>query len=69
MRENHLKIIRDENEILKQKLQEEIVEYKEQVRQHSQTIVALEDRLLEATLHQKNIEGQNLALQEKIKGS
>ncbi|XP_059572313.1 forkhead-associated domain-containing protein 1 isoform X4 [Alligator mississippiensis] len=67
VRENHLKIIRDENEILKQKLQEEIVEYKEQVRQHSQTIVALEDRLLEATLHQKNIEGQNLALQEKIK--
>ncbi|XP_025049879.1 forkhead-associated domain-containing protein 1 isoform X3 [Alligator sinensis] len=67
VRENHLKIIRDENEILKQKLQEEIVEYKEQIKQHSQTIVALEDRLLEATLHQKNIEGQNLALQEKIK--
>ncbi|XP_019367430.1 PREDICTED: forkhead-associated domain-containing protein 1 isoform X4 [Gavialis gangeticus] len=66
VRENHLKTIRDENEILKQKLQEEIMEYKEQIKQHSQTIVALEDRLLEATLHQKNIEGENLALQEKI---
>ncbi|XP_019397078.1 PREDICTED: forkhead-associated domain-containing protein 1 isoform X6 [Crocodylus porosus] len=66
VRENHLKIIRDENEILKQKLQEEIAGYKEQIKQHSQTIVALENRLLEATLHQKNIEGENLALQEKI---
>ncbi|EMP28580.1 Forkhead-associated domain-containing protein 1 [Chelonia mydas] len=56
----------DENELLKQKIQKEIMEYKEQIKQHSETIVALEDRLLEATQHQKNIEEENLALREKI---
>ncbi|XP_073173245.1 forkhead-associated domain-containing protein 1 isoform X4 [Lepidochelys kempii] len=66
MQDKHLTLIQDENELLKQKIQKEIMEYKEQIKQHSETIVALEDRLLEATQHQKNIEEENLALWEKI---
>ncbi|XP_043387865.1 forkhead-associated domain-containing protein 1 isoform X4 [Chelonia mydas] len=66
MQDKHLTLIQDENELLKQKIQKEIMEYKEQIKQHSETIVALEDRLLEATQHQKNIEEENLALREKI---
>ncbi|XP_025951336.2 forkhead-associated domain-containing protein 1 isoform X1 [Dromaius novaehollandiae] len=68
MQDEQLKITQDENELLKQKLQEEIVEYKEQIKQHSRTIVALEDRLLEAKQEQKTLEEENVALLEKIEG-
>ncbi|XP_039364650.1 forkhead-associated domain-containing protein 1 isoform X3 [Mauremys reevesii] len=66
MRDKHLTLIQDENELLKQKFQKEIMEYKEQIKQHSETIVALEDRLMEATEQQKTIEEENVALREKI---
>ncbi|XP_065431280.1 forkhead-associated domain-containing protein 1 isoform X5 [Chrysemys picta bellii] len=66
MQDKHLTLIQDENELLKQKIQNEIMEYKEQIKQHSETIVALEDRLMEATQHQKIIEEENVALREKI---
>ncbi|XP_062449367.1 forkhead-associated domain-containing protein 1 [Rhea pennata] len=68
MQDEQLKITQDENELLKQKLQEEIAEYKEQIKQHSQTIVALEDRLQEAKQEQKTLEEENMALLEKIEG-
>uniref|UniRef100_A0A452IT21 Uncharacterized protein n=1 Tax=Gopherus agassizii TaxID=38772 RepID=A0A452IT21_9SAUR len=66
MQDKHLTLIQDENELLKQKIQKEIMEYKEQIKQHSETIVALEDRLMEATEHQKTIEEENVALRGKI---
>ncbi|NXT94618.1 FHAD1 protein, partial [Anhinga rufa] len=68
-RDEQLKTIQEENELQRQKLQEEIVEYKEQSKQHSLTIVALEDRLLEANQQQKTLEEENAALVEKMEGS
>ncbi|KAM9270201.1 forkhead-associated domain-containing protein 1 [Morus bassanus] len=67
-RDEQLKTIQEENELQRQKLQEEIVEYKEQSKQHSLTIVALEDRLLEANRQQKTLEEENAALMEKMEG-
>lgn len=69
MRDEQLKTVQEENELQRQKLQEEIVEYKEQSKQHSLTIVALEDRLLEAKRQQKTLEEENAALVEKMEGS
>ncbi|KAM6236514.1 forkhead-associated domain-containing protein 1 isoform 1-T1 [Spheniscus humboldti] len=68
MRDEQLKTVQEENELERQKLQEEIVEYKEQSKQHSLTIVALEDRLLEAKQQQKTLEEENAALVEKMEG-
>ncbi|XP_064326626.1 forkhead-associated domain-containing protein 1 [Phalacrocorax carbo] len=67
-RDEQLKTIQEENELQRQKLQEELVEYKEQSKQHSLTIVALEDRLLEANRQQKTLEEENAALMEKMEG-
>ncbi|KAF1446309.1 Forkhead-associated domain-containing protein 1, partial [Spheniscus demersus] len=64
-RDEQLKTVQEENELERQKLQEEIVEYKEQSKQHSLTIVALEDRLLEAKQQQKTLEEENAALSFK----
>ncbi|NXD17489.1 FHAD1 protein, partial [Nothocercus nigrocapillus] len=67
--EEQLKITQDEKELLKQKFQEELVEYKEQIKQHSRTIVELEGRLLEAKQEQKTLEEENVSLLEKIQGN
>ncbi|NXN50215.1 FHAD1 protein, partial [Rynchops niger] len=64
--EEQLKTIQEEKEFQRQKLQEEIEEYKEQSKQHSLTIVALEDRLLEAKQQQKTLEEEKAALVEKM---
>lgn len=69
MQDEQLKILQDEREVLKWKMQEEIAEYKEQIKQHSRTIVALEDRLLEAEQQQKALKEENVVLVERIKGS
>jgi len=69
MQDEQLKILQDESEVLKRKMQEEIAEYKEQIKQHSRTIVALEDRLLEAEQQQKALKEENVVLEERIKGS
>lgn len=61
--------MQEETELQHQKLQEEIVEYKEQSKQHSLTIVALEDRLQEAKEQQKRLEEENAALVAKMEGS
>ncbi|XP_031412550.1 forkhead-associated domain-containing protein 1 isoform X2 [Meleagris gallopavo] len=65
--DEQLKILQDEREVLKWKTQEEIAEYKEQIKQHSRTIVALEDRLLEAEQQQKALKEENIVLVERIK--
>ncbi|NXG85548.1 FHAD1 protein, partial [Stercorarius parasiticus] len=67
--EEQLKAIQEENEFQRQKLQEEIEEYKEQSKQHSLTIVALEERLLEAKQQQKTLEEEKATLVEKMEGS
>ncbi|XP_042739057.1 forkhead-associated domain-containing protein 1 isoform X1 [Lagopus leucura] len=68
VQDEQLKILQDEREVLKWKMQEEIAEYKEQIKQHSRTIVALEDRLLEAEQQQKALKEENVVLVERIKG-
>ncbi|XP_032863676.2 forkhead-associated domain-containing protein 1 isoform X2 [Tyto alba] len=68
MQDEQLKTVQEETELQRQKLQEEIAEYKEQSKQHSLTIVALEDRLLEAKQQQKKLEEENAALVEKMEG-
>ncbi|KAM6402773.1 forkhead-associated domain-containing protein 1 [Rhynochetos jubatus] len=67
-RDEQLRTAQEENEFQRQKLQEEIVEYKEQSKQHSLTIVALEERLLEAKQQQKALEQENAVLMEKMEG-
>ncbi|KAM6240969.1 forkhead-associated domain-containing protein 1 [Porphyrio hochstetteri] len=66
--EEQLKACQEEKELERQKLQEEMVGYKEQSKQHSLTIVALEDRLMEAKQQQKALEEENAALVAKMEG-
>nr|XP_041576271.1 forkhead-associated domain-containing protein 1 isoform X1 [Taeniopygia guttata]XP_041576272.1 forkhead-associated domain-containing protein 1 isoform X1 [Taeniopygia guttata] len=63
-----LRAAQEENELQRQKLQEEVAGYREQSKQHSLTILALEDRLLEATQQQKVLEEEKAALVEKMEG-
>ncbi|OXB77300.1 UNVERIFIED_CONTAM: hypothetical protein H355_002292 [Colinus virginianus] len=69
MQDEQLKILKDESEVLKRKVQEEIAEYREQIKQHARTIVALEDRLLEAEQQQEALKEENAVLVERIEGS
>ncbi|NXO91633.1 FHAD1 protein, partial [Certhia brachydactyla] len=64
--DQQLRAIQEENAIQRQKLQEEIAGYREQSKQHSLTIFALEDRLLEATQQQKVLEEEKAALVKKL---
>ncbi|XP_075293571.1 forkhead-associated domain-containing protein 1 isoform X2 [Opisthocomus hoazin] len=68
MRDEQLKTVREETELQRQKLQAELAEYKEQVKQHSLTIVALESSLLEAQQQQKTLEAENAALVAQMEG-
>ncbi|NWH75571.1 FHAD1 protein, partial [Piaya cayana] len=61
--DERLKAVQEENEFQRRKLQEEVAEYKEQSKQHSLTIVALEDKLQEAEQQRKTLEEENAALQ------
>ncbi|NXP65566.1 FHAD1 protein, partial [Chloropsis cyanopogon] len=61
-----LRAVQEENELQRQKLQEEVAGYREQSKQHSLTILALEDRLLEATQQQKVLEEEKAAFVEKM---
>ncbi|XP_044524617.1 forkhead-associated domain-containing protein 1 [Gracilinanus agilis] len=61
-----LKIVQENNSIQKRSLEIEIVQYKEQVRQHSQTIVTLEERLQKVTQQNKDIEQKISSLKENI---
>ncbi|NWS53714.1 FHAD1 protein, partial [Chunga burmeisteri] len=67
-REEQLQTVREEKELERQKLEEEVAEFKEQSKQHALTIVALEDRLLAAEQQRKRLEEENAALLEKAEG-
>ncbi|XP_056364286.1 forkhead-associated domain-containing protein 1 [Oenanthe melanoleuca] len=66
--DQQLKAAQEENELQRHKLQEEVAGYREQSKQHSLTILALEDRLLEATQQQKVLEEEKAALVERMEG-
>lgn len=66
--DQQLRAVQEENELQRQKLQEEVAGYREQSKQHSLTILALEDKLLEATQQQKVLEEEKAALVEKMEG-
>ncbi|NWW47242.1 FHAD1 protein, partial [Pedionomus torquatus] len=67
-KEEQLKTFQEDNELQRQRLQEETEEYKEQSKQHALTIVALEERLLEAKQQQKKLEEEKAVLVEKMEG-
>ncbi|XP_028596406.2 forkhead-associated domain-containing protein 1 isoform X3 [Podarcis muralis] len=64
--EKRLKSIENENEMQKQKHQVEITEYKEQNKQHSKTIVDLENKFVEAVQKLKAAKEENAKLQKQI---
>ncbi|KAF4795788.1 forkhead-associated domain-containing protein 1 isoform X1 [Turdus rufiventris] len=66
--DQELRAVQEENELQRHQLQEEVAGYREQSRQHSLTILALEDRLLEATEQQRVLEEEKAALVEKLEG-
>ncbi|XP_053754909.1 forkhead-associated domain-containing protein 1 isoform X4 [Panthera pardus] len=59
-----VKALRDEQEAQKHEFETEVVEYKEQIRQHSQTIVSLEERLQTVTARHRKIEGEIATLKD-----
>ncbi|XP_032057564.1 forkhead-associated domain-containing protein 1 [Aythya fuligula] len=60
--DEQLKIVQEESEVLKQKVQEEIAGYKEQIKQHARTIVALEDSLEELAAAQSVLLAKEAAI-------
>ncbi|XP_023421514.2 forkhead-associated domain-containing protein 1 isoform X2 [Cavia porcellus] len=59
-----IKSLQDERESQKHGFEEEILEYKEQIKQHSQTIVSLEERLQKVTQHHKKLEEEISTLKD-----
>ncbi|XP_029434604.1 forkhead-associated domain-containing protein 1 [Rhinatrema bivittatum] len=59
---------RAENKAEKQR-QQELAAYKEQIKQHAQTILALENRILEVTEQQQSLEQENADLWESLKAA
>ncbi|XP_051844461.1 forkhead-associated domain-containing protein 1-like isoform X2 [Antechinus flavipes] len=60
------KIMEGEKDLQKKDLEVEIIQYKEQVKQHSQTIVMLEERLQKVNQQNKDIEEKIVTLKENI---
>uniref|UniRef100_A0A2K6NBT0 Forkhead associated phosphopeptide binding domain 1 n=1 Tax=Rhinopithecus roxellana TaxID=61622 RepID=A0A2K6NBT0_RHIRO len=56
LQQKTVKAVQDEQESQRHGFEEEIMEYKEQIKQHSQTIVSLEEKLQKVTQHHKKIE-------------
>ncbi|XP_012877675.1 PREDICTED: forkhead-associated domain-containing protein 1 [Dipodomys ordii] len=56
LQQQAMKALQDDREAQKHGFEEEVLEYKEQIKQHSQTIVSLEERLQQVTLQHKKIE-------------
>uniref|UniRef100_H0XVW2 Forkhead associated phosphopeptide binding domain 1 n=1 Tax=Otolemur garnettii TaxID=30611 RepID=H0XVW2_OTOGA len=56
--------LQDEQELQKHGFEEEIMEYKEQIQQHSLTIVSLEQRLQRVTEQHQKIEGEIATLKD-----
>ncbi|XP_049733947.1 forkhead-associated domain-containing protein 1 isoform X7 [Elephas maximus indicus] len=68
LQQQTIKALQDERESQKHGFEKEIAEYKEQIKQHSQTIVSLEERLQKVTQHHKKIEGEIAALKDNDPG-
>ena len=66
--EKRLEKVEKEAEMQKQRHEEEISEYKEQVKQHSRTIVDLESKLVDSVQHVKKVKDENLTLQKQVEG-
>ncbi|XP_069893994.1 forkhead-associated domain-containing protein 1 isoform X2 [Dipodomys merriami] len=56
LQQQAMKALQEDREAQKHGFEEEVLEYKEQIKQHSQTIVSLEERLQQVTLQHKKIE-------------
>ncbi|XP_057413653.1 forkhead-associated domain-containing protein 1 isoform X2 [Balaenoptera acutorostrata] len=59
-----VRALQEEQESQKHGFEKQIMEYKEQIKQHSQTIVSLEERLQKVTEHHKKIEGEIAPLKD-----
>ncbi|KAM6216918.1 LOW QUALITY PROTEIN: forkhead-associated domain-containing protein 1 [Rhynchocyon petersi] len=68
LQQQTIKSLQEERESQKHGFEIEITEYKEQIKQHSQTIVSLEERLQVVTQHHKKIEGEIAALKDNDPG-
>ncbi|XP_040613417.1 forkhead-associated domain-containing protein 1 isoform X3 [Mesocricetus auratus] len=64
LQQQSIKALHDERESQKHGFEEEITEYKEQIKQHSQTIVNLEERLCQVSQHHRRIEGEIATLKD-----
>ncbi|XP_035163696.3 forkhead-associated domain-containing protein 1 isoform X6 [Callithrix jacchus] len=64
LQQQRVKALQDEQESQRRGFEEEILGYKEQIKQHSQTIVSLEERLQQVTQHHKKIEGEIATLKD-----
>lgn len=68
LQQQSMKALQDERESQKHGFEEEISEYKEQIKQHSQTIVSLEERLSQVTHYYQKIEGEIATLKDNDPG-
>jgi hypothetical protein len=68
LQQQSMKALQDERESQKHGFEEEISEYKEQIKQHSQTIVSLEERLCQVTQYYQKIEGEITTLKNNDTG-
>uniref|UniRef100_A0A2K5MA71 Forkhead associated phosphopeptide binding domain 1 n=1 Tax=Cercocebus atys TaxID=9531 RepID=A0A2K5MA71_CERAT len=64
LQQKMVKAVQDEQESQRHGFEEEIMEYKEQIKQHSQTIVSLEEKLQKVSQHHKKIEGEIATLKD-----
>lgn len=68
LQQQTIKALQEEQKSEKHKFEAEILEYKEQIKQHSQTIVSLEKRLQKVTEHHQKIEGEIATLKSGDSG-
>lgn len=68
LQQQSMQAMQDERESQKHGFEEEITVYKEQIKQHSQTIVSLEERLCQVTQHHRKIEGEIATLKDNESG-
>lgn len=68
LQQQTIKALHEERESQKPAFEEEVMGYKEQIKQHSLTIVSLEKRLRKVTEHHQKIEGELAALKDNELG-
>lgn len=62
-----VRALQEEQESQKHGFEKQIMEYKDQIKQHTQTIVSLEERLQKVTKHRKKI-GESATLKDNDPG-